>query len=133
MSQTYRNQQNSLQSLNLKIQIFLKTLKSVLPILSKLLEKAVHQQLFEFLGQNNLLTDRQYGFWKPCSTKVATALLFDNICGKKDSGKLVSPFYLNLSTSFDTIGRHVLLNKLSSYGVIENKLVWLSDYLFSRS
>ena len=62
MSQTYRNQQNSLQSLNLKIQIFLKTLKSVLPILSKLLEKAVHQQLFEFLGQNNLLTDRQYGF-----------------------------------------------------------------------
>jgi hypothetical protein len=35
---------------------------SVLPVLSKVLERAVHQQLSEFLKEQNLLTKYQFGY-----------------------------------------------------------------------
>ena len=35
---------------------------SILPILSKILERAVHSQLTEYLEENNLLSSRQFGF-----------------------------------------------------------------------
>jgi len=45
---------------------------SILPVLSKLLEKAVNQQLHEYLQSNNLLYNSQFRFRKNCSTKLAT-------------------------------------------------------------
>ena len=35
---------------------------SVLPTISKLLEKAVHMQLYSYLRDNNLLSQKQFGF-----------------------------------------------------------------------
>ena len=35
---------------------------SVLPVLSQILEKIVHQQLLEYLEDNKLLSESQYGF-----------------------------------------------------------------------
>ena len=52
---------------------------SALPVLLKILEKAVHQQLYNFLESNNLLYDCQFGFRKTCSTKLATTLFCDKI------------------------------------------------------
>ena len=37
---------------------------SVLPVLSKVFEQVVHQQLFAYLEENNLLMQRQFGFRK---------------------------------------------------------------------
>ena len=59
---------------------------SVLPVLSKILEKAVHQQLYNFLESNNLLYDCQFGFRKACSTKLATTLFCDKIQKEMDKG-----------------------------------------------
>ena len=47
---------------------------SVLPILSKLLEKAVHSQLLTYLEENKLLNDSQYGYRAKRSTQLATTL-----------------------------------------------------------
>ena len=41
---------------------------SILPTLSKILEKAVHSQLYQYLVTNNLLTRKQFGFRKGFST-----------------------------------------------------------------
>ena len=48
---------------------------SILPTLSKILEKAVHNSLMDFLEMENLLTSQQYGFRQKRSTKMAATLL----------------------------------------------------------
>ncbi len=41
---------------------------SLLPILSKILEKVMHSRVYSCLKKNNILYKHQYGFQKGCST-----------------------------------------------------------------
>ena len=45
---------------------------TILPLPSKLLEKAVHYQLMNYFQNQNLLDERQHGFRKDFSTATAT-------------------------------------------------------------
>lgn len=60
---------------------------SILPVLSKIMEKAVHNQLSEYLESNNLLSEKQFGYRKKRSTELAKALLLDDIRKAADKGK----------------------------------------------
>jgi hypothetical protein len=44
---------------------------TVLPIISKILEKAVHGQIYRYLNEHKLLTSKQFGFREKLSTTVA--------------------------------------------------------------
>ena len=105
---------------------------SVLPVLSKLLEKAVHSNLMNFLEKVNLLSDFQYGFRSKRSTKMAATSLCDNIRRKIDIGEMVGTIYIDLSKAFDTIGHDILLRKLPAYGIRNKELSCFTDYLFNR-
>ena len=70
---------------------------SVLPVLSKILEKAVHLQLYIFLKLNNLLYGCQFGLRKARSTKLATTLFCDKIRKEMDKCRLVGSIFLDLS------------------------------------
>ena len=106
---------------------------SVLPVISKIIEKAVHHQFLKFLEDNKLLTESQFGFCKYRSTKLAAALLCDDIRREMNNGNMVGAVYLDLSKAFDTIGHTILLNKLSAYGVGGKELEWFTDYLFNMT
>lgn len=106
---------------------------SVLPILSKVLEKAVHTQLSTFLETNKLLNDSQFGYRENRSTDLASALLIDNIRRNGDSGLLTGTLFLDLRKAFDTINHDLIIKKLASYGVGNHETNWFSDYLFGRS
>ena len=106
---------------------------SVLPVLSKILEKAVHHQFLAFLENNKLLNESQFGYRKNRSTKLAAALFCDNIRRDINIGKMVGAVYLDLSKAFDTIGHGLLLDKLSTYGVKGKELQWFTSYLFNRT
>lgn len=106
---------------------------SVLPALSKLLEKAVHNQVSQYLEDNNLLNNFQFGYRAKRSTQLATTLLVDDIREAAEKGQLVGALFLDLSKAFDTISHDVILEKLKRYGVLESELDWFKDYLFMRS
>ena len=106
---------------------------SVLPTLSKLLEKAVHNQLSQYLEGNDLLNMFQFGYRDKRSTQLATTLLVDEIREAAEKGQLVGALFLDLSKAFDTISHDVILEKLKRYGVFEIELDWFKDYLFMRS
>ena len=106
---------------------------SVLPTLSKIMEKAVHSQLSGYLESNQLLHECQFGFRKRKSTKLAATYFCDQIRKEMDGGKLTGCVYIDLSKAFDTIGHALLINKLKCYGVQGAELEWFTDYLFGRT
>ena len=105
---------------------------SVLPTLSKILERIVHRQLLTYLESNRLLVNYQFGFRRKMSTEFAVTFLTDYIRKKADSGNLTGVLYIDLSKAFDTISHSLLLNKLPSYGITDRELGWFTDYLFLR-
>ena len=96
---------------------------SVLPVLSKILEKkAVHVQMMKYLESNNLITDRQYSYRQKRSTNMATTLLLDSIKKEVDKGLLVGATFIDLSKAFDTISHARILAKLPLYGISGREL-----------
>ena len=52
---------------------------SVLPIISKILERCVHVQIMEYLESHELLSTYQFGFRKNRSTELATVCFIDQV------------------------------------------------------
>ena len=105
---------------------------SVLPVLSKILEHAVHTQLMDYLEKHNLITPYQFGYRKNQSTNDAATILVDDIREMVDNGQLVGAVFIDLSKAFDTLSHDMMLEKLSSYGIQNGELLWFTDYLFCR-
>ena len=87
---------------------------SLLPSLSKVLEKAVHHKLMRFLNDNGLLYESQYGFRKHHNTIHGVTELVHNIIHGYEKGIGVMA---DLSKAFDTIEHDILLDKLGYYGI----------------
>ena len=69
---------------------------SILPVLSKILEKSVHRQLLSYLEENNLLSQSQYGHRAKRSTELATAFFTDSMRRAGDIGLLTGAVFLDL-------------------------------------
>ena len=105
---------------------------SILPTLSKILEKAVHSQLYQYLVTNNLLTRKQFGFRKGLSTVSALTSFADEVLLNMEQGKLCGAVFLDLTKAFDTVDHGILLRKLSEIGLCENSLQWFRSYITDR-
>ena len=66
---------------------------SVLPVVSKVLERAVHTQLYRFLHEMKILSPYQCGFRKGHSTESAVISLTDNIRRNMDQGILTGAVF----------------------------------------
>eukprot|EP00794_Sanderia_malayensis_P006428 gene6428-7159_t len=71
---------------------------SVLSACSKILERAVHKQLIEYLESNSILSENRFGYRKKRSTELATVLLTDKIRKAVDEGNMLSPAHYQLGT-----------------------------------
>ena len=69
---------------------------TVLPTIRMILERAVHQQLYEFFSANELLTPNQFGFRPKLSTVTALAHFTDNILQSLDKGGFTGAVFLDL-------------------------------------
>ena len=105
---------------------------TVLPTLSKILEKAVHEQLYCFLNQNKIITSKQFGFRPKLSTNTALTHFTVNVLLNMDSGRLTGAVFLDLSKVFDTVDHNLLLHKLKSVGRSDDTLNWFQSYFTNR-
>ena len=70
---------------------------SLLPSMSKILEKVILEQFFTYLEDNNLIHRHQYGFRKHHSTEYATLHIVDYSYYKLDLKKIPINLHLDLS------------------------------------
>ena len=103
---------------------------SLLPFFSKILERLMHNRLYNFLTEHNILSMNQFGFRKNYSTFLALMDLVDNISKNIDEGNYSIGIFLDLSKAFDTIDHTILLDKLCRYG-IRGVTLYLCYVLFS--
>ena len=105
---------------------------SLLPTISRIFEKDIHDQLYEYFVKYNLLTEQQYGFPKQHSTEYASVSLIDHISKEMENGKIPTNVCIDLTKAFDTLTFDVLLFKLKYYGVIDTALDLMRSYLTNR-
>ena len=80
---------------------------SLLPTISKVLERIIYDQLSCYLKENKLLFDHQYGFRSKHSTEFAALELIDRIITNMDNDETPINIYLDLSKAFDTIDHSI--------------------------
>ena len=106
---------------------------SLLTAISKLFEKVVFSQLYDFFHHNNLFYDSQYGFLKNHSTEYAAMELTDKVLKDIDEKNISLAIFMDLSKAFDTLDHSILIKKLAHYGVKGTALEWFTSYLTGRS
>ena len=105
---------------------------SVLPIISKVMEKVLSEQLYTYLLSNGHISSSQHGFKPKHSTVTCLLELTEDIRQELDKGKATGILALDLSKAFDTINHDNLLDKLDKIGIKHNAHKLLSNYLHER-
>lgn len=106
---------------------------SLSPVLNKLLEKIVFDQIQRYFSVNNLTSDYQHAYRESHSTATALTQMTDEWLKEIDKKNIVGAVLLDFSAAFDLVDHKLLLNKLMYYGFAPTVLSWMESYLFNRT
>ena len=102
---------------------------SLLPILSKILEKVVAIQLMQYLEANHILSKHQHGFRQKLSTETALLKVTETLYSNMDNKIISLLLLLDLSKAFDSVSHEILYKKCQKYYIDPT---WFRSYLSGR-
>ena len=105
---------------------------SLLPVLSKIMERVVYDQIKFYFSANNLNTDYQHAYREGHSTATALTQMTDDWLKEIEQKNLVGAVLLDFTAAFDIIDHGILLKKLECYGFTESAILWMKSYLTNR-
>lgn len=105
---------------------------SVLPPLSKILERIVSNQIKEYLDKYNILPLTQSGFRKNFSCTTALCHIIDDILLATENDELTVLTLIDYSKAFDCINHGILLAILHYIGFSNTAVFFIGNYLSNR-
>ena len=105
---------------------------SILPVLSKVFERLVHQQVVSFIDSQDLFKGNMSGFRKGHSTTTVLLRIRDDIIKAMKRGEVTLMILTDFSKAFDTIKYKTVLKKLNYLGFSKSFLNWTIEYLTDR-
>ena len=103
---------------------------ALLPIISKVLERIVHDKLSSFL--QTWLHDSQSGFKKGDGTVPQLLRLCQEWSRHVDNSAYVGILFFDLRKAFDRVWHDGLLSKLEAAGICGSAFAWMKSFLTSR-
>lgn len=106
---------------------------AILPFMSKIFERLIHNQISLYVNDHNLLNDKQSGFRKNHSCITALVDVAEDIRNSIDERKTNILVLLDHSKAFDTVDHNVLCYKLKHMFMFSTAATRLiSTYLTNR-
>ena len=105
---------------------------SLLPLVSKIIEKSIHFQIEDFLNKKKLIYMYQSGFRTNHSTDLCLAQLIDFVATGMDKQMHTGMILVDLQKAFDTLDHGVLLEKIKYFGFRASVIKWFESYLSNR-
>ena len=105
---------------------------AILSPLSKILEKIIYEQLYNYFTANKIFHPNLHGYRKNRSTQTALLQMYDRWVQGAAHGQVSGAVLLDLSAAFDLVTPEILLKKLEIYGVDKSFLAWIESYLTGR-
>ena len=87
-------------------------------ILSKIAERHVHNALYSFLCENDLMYIRQSGFCSKHSTETALIKIIDDLLFNLDNDPVCGMVLVDYRKAFDMTDHTLLLKKLEMYRLV---------------
>lgn len=106
---------------------------SILPAISKIIEKYIYQQLSSFSEEMQIIPTCQSGFRKSFSTSTCLVKILNDIRHHEEEKNSTCLALLDFSKAFDTIDHQMLLAKLHFYGISQNAIKFFRNFLQDRS
>jgi hypothetical protein len=89
--------------------------------------------MMEHLDNNKILTDYQHGFRKKRSCESQLIITVNDLAKHLDQGKQIDCILLDFAKAFDKVSHKCLIAKLKLYGVNNQMLKWIEDFLACRT
>ena len=105
---------------------------SILPSISKILEKIMYKRIESFINRHAILNEHQFGFRPKYGSNLALINTIDNILQAQERDEFTLGVFLDFRKAFDTVNHRILCNKLYSYGIRGTALEWIRNYLDGR-
>ena len=105
---------------------------SVLPVISRLFEKLVYNQLYGFLNMNKLLFSQQSSFRLQHSVLTCLLKCTNDWYRNLEKSEYTAITFIDLKKAFDTVNHDILVPKLEHYGVKNKEIRWFRSYLTNR-
>ena len=107
---------------------------SNLQFVSKITERAVFDQVYSHMTDNDLFPVLQSAYRKGHSTETALLRVVNDILSNMNKQYVSILVLLDLSAAFDTVNHAILLGRLeTSFGITDAALAWFASYLSGRS
>ena len=103
---------------------------SILPLISKLFEKVICQQLSEYIEK--YLSMMLCGFRKAHSTQHALFKLLQSWQHERDNNGYIGTLLMDLSKAYDCLPHDLIIAKLEAYGLSRSSLNLMYNYLSGR-
>ena len=106
---------------------------AIFPVVSKIIDEAVHKHVYSYVSKHNLLSKHQSGFRPFHSIETCLIDMVNQWVCNMNSGSMTGVVLIDLSIkAFDTVNHDILLTKLLVIGVSEQMLKWFKSYLCGR-
>ncbi|KAJ4448076.1 hypothetical protein ANN_10088 [Periplaneta americana] len=102
---------------------------SILPAISKALERIVHRQITNYMNEHKLFDKYQSGFRAGHNTSTALLKVTEDIREAIDSNKVTILTLLDLSKAFNSVNFDLLTHKLRNLHLSETAVSWFESYL----